>query len=223
MKLQAVLFDLDGVITDTAEFHYQAWKQMAEQIGIVIDREFNESLKGISRMESLERILQHGPQEYPYTEAEKEALAAVKNKHYVSLLANLTPADTYPGIEALLLELKKKQIPAVIASASKNAPRILHALGIYDLFDTVVNPEGIPGKPAPDIFLQGARAIGADPACCVGIEDSYSGIQAIKSAGMVAVGIGEERILKPAGADFVYSHTAELQMSSLEEMLLLKA
>lgn len=223
MKLQAVLFDLDGVITDTAEFHFQAWKQMADQLGIAIDREFNESLKGISRMESLERVLRHGHQEQQYSAAEKEALATAKNAHYVSLLANLSPVDTYPGIETLLLELKERHIPAVIASASKNAPQILHALGIYDLFQTVVSPEGIPGKPAPDIFLQGARAVDADPAYCIGIEDAYSGIQAIKSAGMFAIGIGEEHILKPAGADVVYSRTNALDVTALEEIFLIKA
>lgn len=215
MELEAVLFDLDGVITDTAEFHYIAWKQMAEQIGITIDREFNERLKGISRMESLERILIHGGVSDQYTKEQKEELAHSKNEHYVSLLVNLTAQDVYPGIKELLVSLREKQIPAVIASASKNAPQILHALGIMELLSHIVSPEGIPGKPAPAIFLQGAEAVGANAANCIGIEDAQAGIEAIKSAGMFAVGIGQSDVLLQSGADVVYSNTKELELEKL--------
>ncbi|MCJ8011607.1 beta-phosphoglucomutase [Paenibacillus sp. KQZ6P-2] len=215
MKLQAVLFDLDGVITDTAKYHFIAWKQMAERIGIEIDSEFNESLKGIERMQSLERILIHGHQEQKYSQAEKERLAQEKNEEYVALLANLTPEDTYPGINELLQELRENNIPTVIASASKNAPLILEALQLKSYFHGIVDPGGIPGKPEPDIFLKAAEQVGADPMCCIGIEDSQAGIEAIKAAGMYAVGIGEENILGPSGADIVYPSTRELALQRL--------
>lgn len=215
MKLQAVLFDLDGVITDTAEYHYLAWKQMAEQIGIDIDRAFNEQLKGISRMESLERILVHGRKEQQYTMEEKERLAADKNKHYVSLLTQLAPEHVYPGIHELLDQLAERQIPAVLTSASKNAPQILSSLGLAERFHTIVDPDGIPGKPAPDIFLKGAEAAGADPACCIGIEDAQAGVEAIKAAGMFAVGIGEQGLLCASGADIVFDSTAKLNLTSV--------
>ncbi|WP_019421548.1 beta-phosphoglucomutase [Paenibacillus sp. OSY-SE] len=215
MKLQAVLFDLDGVITDTAEYHYLAWKQMAENIGIGIDREFNEALKGISRMESLERILIHGNRAQDFTPNQRTVLAQEKNEHYISLLTQLSPEHTYPGIGELLEQLKQEKVPAVLASASKNAPRILTSLGLEEMFQYMVSPDGIPGKPAPDIFLNGAEAVGADPRYCIGIEDAQAGIEAIKAAGMYAVGIGEERVLRIAGANIVYESTAELNLSSL--------
>ncbi|MWV45394.1 beta-phosphoglucomutase [Paenibacillus sp. HJL G12] len=213
--MQAVLFDLDGVITDTAKYHFTAWKQMAERIGIEIDSDFNESLKGIERMQSLERILVHGHQEQKYSQAEKERLAQEKNDEYVSLLAGLTPEDTYPGIKELLTELQENKIPAVIASASKNAPLILEALQLNTYFHAIVDPGGIPGKPEPDIFVKGAEQAGADSVYCIGIEDSQAGIEAIKAAGMYAVGIGEESILGPSGADIVYPSTKELTLQRL--------
>jgi beta-phosphoglucomutase len=218
-NLQAVLFDLDGVITDTADYHYEAWKWMADRIGISIDRTFNENLKGISRMESLERILVHGGLQNAYTAEEKNRLAQEKNEHYVSLLSSLTPDHTHAGIEELLQDLRAHQIPAVVASASKNAPKILIALGLTEYFRVVVDPEGIPGKPEPDIFLKGAAAVGANPVCCVGIEDATAGILAIKAAGMYAVGIGQVDLLSRAGADIVYSGTEDLTLSALTRCL----
>jgi len=122
------VFDLDGVITDTAKYHYIAWKELASEIGIEIDLKFNEQLKGISRMDSLERILTLGNKNDAYTEVEKEALATKKNTHYVQLLQSLTPDDLLPGVKTFLDEAKAKNIPCAIASASKNAPFILDTL-----------------------------------------------------------------------------------------------
>ena len=119
--MKGFVFDLDGVITDTAKYHYEAWKALADKLGIEIDLKFNEQLKGISRMDSLERILAHGNQQDKYTQEQKEALAAEKNEAYVQLLQNLTPADLLPGVKAFLLEAKEKNMPCAIASASKNA------------------------------------------------------------------------------------------------------
>lgn len=220
MKLQAVLFDLDGVITDTAKFHYIAWKRLAEELGIAIDREFNENLKGISRMESLDTILRHGGKADDYSAEEKRDMAERKNSHYVSLLDRLKPADVYPGIRELLLALREAGIPAVVASASKNAPQILRALELSELFRFVVPPDSVPcGKPAPDLFLRGAEEVGAAPEFCIGIEDAQSGIAAIKAAGMTAVGIGSEAMLKAAGADVVLPDTRRLSLEFLRGLL----
>lgn len=217
--LKVVLFDLDGVITDTAEYHYLAWKELAAEIHIEIDREFNEMLKGVSRMESLERILRHGKRENDFTSEEKLALATKKNTHYVQLLEQVTPADTYSGIKELLLELKEAGIHAVIASASKNAPQILRSLELTALFDYVVNPDEVAyGKPAPDIFLRGAEVMGATPAECIGVEDAQAGVEAIKSAKMRAVGIGEEKLLKASGADVVLPNTSGLTLAFLQSL-----
>lgn len=219
MIIKAVLFDLDGVITDTAEYHYIAWKQLAEQIDIEIDKEFNEQLKGVSRMESLERILIHGNRQNDFTLEEKTALATQKNTEYVKLLDNVTPKDVYPGILELLVELKAADVRAVVASASKNAPQILQSLELTEWFDYVVDPDEVQyGKPAPDIFLRGAEAVGVAPQYCIGIEDAQAGIEAIQSANMFAIGIGEEEILKPSGANVVLPSTETLSWSYLQTL-----
>jgi len=219
MIIKAVLFDMDGVITDTAEYHYVAWKQLAEQLDIEIDKEFNEQLKGVSRMESLERILRHGNRQNDLTTEEKVVLATQKNEQYVKLLDNVTPKDVYPGIRELLLELRAADVRAVVASASKNAPQILKSLKLTEFFDYVVNPDEVDyGKPAPDIFLRGAEVVGVAPEYCVGIEDAQAGIEAIKAANMFAVGIGEEDILKPSGANIVLSSTGTLSWTFLQTL-----
>lgn len=220
MKLEAVIFDLDGVITDTAEYHYVAWKKLGESIVIPFEREFNETLKGISRGESLERILRLGGKENDFTPEQKDELARQKNEHYVSLLVGLTPKDTYPGIAELLKELNEQGIPAVIASASKNAPQILRSLELDSLFRYVVHPDSVKhGKPAPDLFLRGAEEVGAKPENCIGIEDATAGVEAIKSAGMKAVGIGETAALEAAGADIVLPDTSGLSLAFLNKVL----
>ena len=210
------IFDLDGVITDTAKYHYIAWKQLADELGITIDLAFNEQLKGISRMDSLERILQHGKKETDYSIEEKEAFAEKKNTHYVTLLQELTPADLLPGVESFLQEATEKNIPCAIASASKNAPFILGKLGIKERFSIIVDPNTLAkGKPDPEIFLRAAEALAIQPNEAVGFEDAQAGIQAIKSAGMYAVGIETQEALE--GADRVIKQLDEL---SIEELLL---
>lgn len=208
------VFDLDGVITDTAKYHYIAWKELAAEIGIEIDLKFNEQLKGISRMDSLERILTLGNKNDAYTEVEKEALATKKNTHYVQLLQSLTPDDLLPGVKTFLDEAKAKNIPCAIASASKNAPFILDKLGIMQDFDTIVDPATLKkGKPDPEIFIQAALALGIEPAEAVGFEDAQAGIDGIKAAGMYAVGVysGEEL----HGADVIVEKLTDLNIDEL--------
>lgn len=212
--IKGFVFDLDGVLTDTAEYHYLAWKELAEGIGIHIDRKFNENLKGIGRMDSLERILAYGNKEKEFTEEEKNVLAAKKNDHYRSLIQSITEKDLLPGIPRFLKELKGAGMSLALASASKNGPIIIEKLGIADEFDTIVDPAGLKkGKPDPEIFLTGAEQLGLAPQECVGIEDAESGVEAIKGAGMFAVGIGDHDILSKA--DVVYASTKELFYSAI--------
>lgn len=215
--VKAVIFDLDGVITDTAELHYQAWRNLAKSISIDFDREFNEALKGISRMDSLNKILSHGGVADQYTEEEKVALATKKNEEYRSLLVYLKPENIYPGIKELLDTLKEQEVKIGLASASKNGPVILTYLGITDYFDTIVDPDSVAnGKPAPDIFIKAAEQLGVSPQACIGIEDSEAGIVAIKQAGMYAVGVGTAEVMQKAGADLVLADTIELDWGKLK-------
>ncbi|MEG0294800.1 beta-phosphoglucomutase [Enterococcus sp.] len=208
------IFDLDGVITDTAKYHYLAWKDLAETIDIEIDIVFNEQLKGISRMDSLERILAHGNKSDAFTLSEKEALAHQKNTHYVELLQQLSPADLLPGVHEFLTEAKQKQIPCGIASASKNAPFILEKLEVADDFQIIVNPDTLKkGKPDPEIFLKAAEMLHITPEEAVAFEDAQAGLDAIKAAGMYAVGVLSGEALH--GADILVHRLDELSIETL--------
>lgn len=208
------IFDLDGVITDTAKFHYQAWKALADSLGISIDETFNETLKGISRMDSLDRILAHGHRENAFTPAEKEALAQKKNDHYVQLLEHLTTEDVLPGVVPLLQQAQARHIPCAVASASKNAPLILEKLGVRAYFATIVNPDSLSkGKPDPEIFLAAADSIGVLPQNAIGFEDAQSGIDGLKAAGIYAVGLSASQPL--IGADMQVSEMTELSVDAL--------
>ncbi|EGO8511059.1 beta-phosphoglucomutase [Enterococcus faecalis] len=208
------IFDLDGVITDTAKFHYQAWKALADSLGIPIDETFNETLKGISRMDSLDRILAHGHLENAFTPAEKEALAQQKNDHYVQLLEHLTTEDVLPGVVPLLQQAQARHIPCAVASASKNAPLILEKLGVRAYFATIVDPDSLSkGKPDPEIFLAAADSIGVLPQNAIGFEDAQSGIDGLKAAGIYAVGLSANQPL--IGADMQVSEMTELSVDAL--------
>ncbi|WP_057915763.1 beta-phosphoglucomutase [Peribacillus muralis] len=214
--VKAVIFDLDGVITDTAELHYQAWKDLADSISIFFAREFNEQLKGISRMDSLNKILIQGGLADQYNEQEKIALAEKKNKEYIKLLVELTPEHIYSGIKELLDDLKENGVKIGLASASLNGPAILEHLKITEYFDTIVNPNSVKqGKPAPDIFLRAAKDLDVAPSDCIGIEDSEAGICSIKRANMFAVGVGTVEVMKQAGADLIINDTKNLNWSDL--------
>lgn len=215
-NIEAVIFDLDGVITDTAHFHFLAWRNLARDLGVDFTLEFNEKLKGISRAESLEKILILGNLQNKYSREEKEILASRKNAEYVELLKDMKESDIYPGIKELIMELRKNNIKVVLASASKNAPIILKALKITELFDHIVDPDSVAnGKPAPDIFLAGAKAVGANPENCVGVEDAEAGIKAILDANMFAVGVGTPNQMKQAGAKLIVTNTKELTLDLL--------
>jgi beta-phosphoglucomutase len=212
--LQAFIFDLDGVITDTAEYHYLAWKALGEELGIPFTREFNEELKGVSRMDSLEKILALGSRGNNFSLEEKEALATKKNEHYVRLIANISPDDILPGIKGLITEIKEKGYRLGLASVSKNAFKVMDSLGIRGEFDVIVDAATIAkGKPDPEIFLTAAKLLNVDPLACIGIEDAAAGVDSIKDAGMFAVGVGSETSL--AKADIIYSSTEQLSLSNI--------
>lgn len=211
---KGLVFDLDGVITDTAKFHYIAWKNLAAELGITINETFNETLKGISRMDSLEKILAYGHKENDFTTEEKEALAQKKNEEYVKLLADLSEKDLLPGVHNFLVQAKERNIPCAIASASKNAPMILEKLGVLDFFGHIVDPETLKkGKPDPEIFVKAAESIKIESKDAIGFEDAQAGIEGIKAAGMYAVGISETENL--AGADLQVASMTELSVEKL--------
>lgn len=215
--IKGLIFDLDGVITDTAEYHYLAWKSLAKKLGIEMDREFNEQLKGISRMESLDLILKHGNKENDYTEEEKQELATQKNEEYQHYIEEITHDDLLPGIETLLKEAKEKGIGMALASASKNGPKIIRQLEIEELFDgTVVDPASLSaGKPDPEIFIKGAEVLGLKPEECVGLEDAEAGVESINAAGMFSVGVGSEAAMHKA--DYIVKDTKELTLDKILE------
>jgi beta-phosphoglucomutase len=196
-NFHAVIFDLDGVLTDTAHFHFLAWQQLAESQGIAIDAAFNEQLKGVDRMGSLERIL--ALSDKTYTQEEKWALAELKNQHYQQLIVHMSPADLLPGALDSLIALRKADVKLGIASVSKNALAVLDSLQIRHYFDVIVDAALIKNsKPDPEIFLSAAHQLKVSPALCLGVEDSIAGIAAIKAAGMVAIGIGFPAVLTQA-------------------------
>ncbi|SDJ57680.1 beta-phosphoglucomutase [Salimicrobium halophilum] len=207
------IFDLDGVITDTAEQHYVAWKEMAQSIGIEIDREFNESLKGVSRGDSLDKILNLNHNLH-VSEEQKTELMEKKNEAYRELITSIEPEDIYPGIGELLERLRENSIKIALGSASKNAPFIIKQLQIEHHFDYVVDPASVEnGKPAPDIFLKAADELDVAYEECVGIEDAIAGVTAINEAGMFSVGVGDEAQLDHA--DYVVADTAELKLEAI--------
>ncbi|OEG00139.1 beta-phosphoglucomutase [Vulcanibacillus modesticaldus] len=213
-KLEAVIFDLDGVITDTAEYHFLAWKKLADKIGVPFDREFNEKLKGIGRLESLELILNQGNKKL--TEQEKLELAKEKNEYYLELIQGITPANLLPGILPLLKELKENGIKIALASASKNAKTVIDKLQIKEYFDYVVDAAKIKkGKPDPEIFMTAAEELNLPYQNCIGIEDAEAGILAIKAAKMMAIGVGKTDSMKEA--DLIVKDTDELTLELLKQ------
>lgn len=211
--LKGVVFDLDGVITDTAHYHYLAWKKTAESIGIEFDEALNENLKGVSRIDSLLLILKKDGRENDFTEEQIEALAADKNDFYVSLLKEITPADVLPGIKELIVDLKKQNLKCAIASVSKNARTVLSALEMEQEFDYIVDAAKITkSKPDPEIFVEACRGLGLEISEVVGIEDAQAGVEAINAAGIVSVGVGSGL----RDADMTVKSTGLLDLRILE-------
>jgi len=211
-----VIFDLDGVLTDTAELHYQSWKWLAGELGIPFDRDRNEPLRGLSRRASLERLL--GQRSAEFSEAQKQDLARRKNEHYLARVARLTPADLLPGAAALLEDVRRRGLAVAVASSSRNAGAVLDRLGIRPLIDAVVDGNDIDrAKPDPQVFLAAAERLGLPPQRCIVVEDAASGVAAGLAAGMRVVGIGPaDRV---GGAHLVRGTIAELRADELVRLL----
>ncbi len=188
--MKAFIFDLDGVIVSTDKYHYLAWKQTADEEGIYFDEEINKRLRGVSRMDSLEIILERAARKY--TTEEKVALARKKNEIYRSFLGNITEKDRLDGVTETLDALKRKGYKLAIGSSSKNTPVILEKIGYGDYFDAVADGNCITkSKPNPEVFLKAAEMLDLAPKECFVVEDAYAGIDAAKAGGFVAVAVGD--------------------------------
>lgn len=216
--IKGFIFDLDGVITDTSVLHGHAWHQLADSLGITWSKTLGDRLKGISRMDSLEMILAAGGQTDNYTAAQKHQLAAQKNTNYIAAVDRMTPADILPGMQALLTDIHAQGYALALASASKNAPRVLQHLGLTDFFPKIVNPASLKhGKPDPEIYAKGAELLGLSPNQCIGLEDAAAGIQAINGAGETSLGIGDAQEL--AAADLIFPDTSAVTLASIAQRL----
>ncbi|MEO1184779.1 MAG: beta-phosphoglucomutase, partial [Cyanobacteria bacterium J06636_27] len=191
-QIKGFIFDLDGVLTDTAEFHYQAWQKLADEEGIPFNREANEALRGVSRRDSLLKIIG----ERKYSESQIQEMMERKNSYYVESIEQITPYYLLPGADNLISELREQGIKIALGSASKNARTVIDKLGIADKFDVIADGNSVKrSKPAPDLFLYAASELGLEPAECVVVEDAASGIEAALTAGMLTIGIGSvERV-----------------------------
>jgi beta-phosphoglucomutase len=214
-NIKACIFDLDGVIVDTAVYHYKAWKRLANSMGFDFTEEDNEKLKGVSRVRSLEIILEIGG--VTKTEAEREELATLKNTWYVEMITHMTPAEILPGAKEFLETCRAAGIKTALGSASKNSMTILGKINMTHLFDAVIDGNKVTNaKPDPEVFLKGAEAVGVKPMDCVVFEDAIAGVEAAINGGMKVVGIGLPSVLTQA--NLVVSGLDKMSLERLEEL-----
>ena len=215
-EIRACIFDLDGVIVDTARHHFVAWQNLAEELGVPFSAEDNEALKGVSRVDSLEYILKKGG--LVLDPATKVQLMDRKNAHYLELAGKTSPADALPGVVELIAELKSIGIKVALGSSSKNAEMILTRLNLLEAFDALVDGNHITlSKPDPEVFLMGAKALGLSPAECLVFEDAQSGIDAANTGGFPVIGIGDQGAL--SGASAVIEGFADRTWSELRSLI----
>jgi beta-phosphoglucomutase len=213
MRTQACIFDLDGVIVDTAKYHFLAWKRLASQLNIDFTENENERLKGVSRMDSLDIILEIGNMNL--NDSLKDEYAALKNEWYVEYISRMTPDEILPGCLDFLTELRAAGIRTAIGSASKNTPMILERVGIIRFFDAIADGNVVTkAKPDPEVFLKAASMLGVPPSLCIVFEDARAGVQAALNAGMMCIGIGSAEILDQAC--YVVSGLDDLNLHKLE-------
>lgn len=198
-KYSCAIFDLDGVLVDTAKYHYLAWKSLADELGFDFTIEQNEALKGVSRMKSLDLLLGFGGLSDRFSQEEKEKMADKKNRIYVEMIKRLKKEELFGGVTDLFVKLKEKNMKTALGSASKNAPLILERLDIAKYFDAVVDGTQVSkAKPDPEVFVRAAEILHIPCKECIVFEDSAAGLQAAKTAGMKAVGIGKKENLPMA-------------------------
>lgn len=215
-KSKGIIFDLDGVIVDTAKFHYLAWRKLANDLGFDISEDQNEQLKGVSRVRSLEKILGWGNVSLSQDNFMEQM--AIKNDNYLTYISTMTPKDILPGVQEVLDFFLENNIPIALGSASKNARSILEKTGLYQKFTAVVDGNDVEkAKPDPEVFLIAAARLNVEPGNCIVFEDAQAGIQAANSAGMISIGIGDEDNLKEA--DYVFADFTQIELNFLEQLL----
>ena len=214
MTVRGFIFDLDGVLTDTAEYHYRGWKRLADEDGILFTREDNEQLRGIPRRESLMLILK----ERMYPEEQILEMMERKNNYYLEFIREVSPKDLLPGARELLEEIRQAGLKSALGSASKNAPDVIRRLGIENLLDAISDGNSVQRqKPAPDLFLHAAKQLNLRPDECVVVEDASAGIDAAKAAGMLTVGLGpSERV---GHADVILPNLSGVKLADILEKL----
>ena len=223
-KIKACIFDLDGVICDTAKYHFKAWRKLANELGFDFTEEENEKLKGVSRVESLNLILSWGGFE-EHDEEVKTAMADKKNAWYLDFITHMSPDETLPGVKNFLDDLKKRKIKIVLGSASKNSVTILERIGLMHYFDAIIDGNKTTrSKPDPEVFLLGAQAIGAEPKECIVFEDAEKGVEAALDGGFYTVGVGSHDVLDEAhivipGFEYIdYSEVLEALSASVSSL-----
>lgn len=207
--IKGIIFDLDGVIVNTDKYHFESWKKIADEENIYFDYVINERLRGVSRMESLDIILEKASKEYGV--AQKDDMANRKNRYYKELIQKLTPEDILPGVINILKGLEERGIKKAIGSSSKNTITILKKIELLERFDAIADGNGIKmSKPDPEVFLLAAGLLHLEARECIVIEDAYAGIDAAKAAGSVAVAIGSAA--NYSKADYTYNNMQELDL-----------
>ena len=215
-KEKAFIFDLDGVIVDTAKYHFLAWRNLANALGFDFTEEQNELLKGVSRVKSLEILLSIGKVELP--KEKKQKLLLQKNKEYLEYVNKMTSEEILPGVNDLLNFLEINDIKYALGSASKNAPLILEKVGLLNRFTAIVDGNDVSkAKPDPEVFLIGARKLGMNPENCVVVEDAIAGIQAANAAKMISIGIGDANVLHEA--DYVFKDMTAITPDFLKNLM----
>jgi beta-phosphoglucomutase len=218
MNIKAVIFDLDGVITSSSKEHFLAWAKLALELGGTLSDHIMDDVKGRSRMASLDLVLADIGMADQFSSAQKAELADLKNQYYIDMISKFDARNLEPGATALFEFLKKHGVKIALGSVSKNAPMLLDNMKITGYFDYIVDPAAVKNaKPAPDIFINAADHFGFEHRLCVGIEDAPAGIAAIKSAGMFAVGIGDNELLSEA--DIVYPALKDVDISSIDHLI----
>ncbi|MCH8804871.1 MAG: beta-phosphoglucomutase [Planctomycetes bacterium] len=211
-----VIFDLDGVLTDTVELHFRSWKLLTDELGIPFDRRINESLRGLSRSKSLEIVL--GEHAERFNAEQQRDLADRKSATYLEFVGRMSPDDVLPGAVELLADLRARGVPVAVASSSRNARKVIDGLALRSWLDVIVDGNDVAlSKPAPDLFLEAAARLNAEPQRCVVVEDAESGVRAAQAAGMKVVGVGPpERV---GHADRVVHALAELTADAVLSLL----
>ncbi|MBG6132188.1 beta-phosphoglucomutase [Aquimarina sp. EL_43] len=216
---KAFIFDLDGVIVDTAKYHFLAWQKLADSLGISFSEEQNEQLKGVSRVQSLEKILEWGNK--TISEEKFSRLMSEKNEEYLTYISGMDASEILPDVPRILEYLILENQAIALGSASKNARAILEKVQLYDKFNTIVDGTNVSkAKPDPEVFLLGAKALGISPENCIVFEDSVAGIKAANIANMVSIGIGNQEVLHEA--DYIFKDFTEIKEEFINQLVTTK-